>query len=278
MQLQHETRPARVRVPPVHPIGHLSVSALKQFMRCPRQFYFHYVENEEREFRSVALAFGTAWHHTLGEVLLRRPTDMPVEEVRAVFRDALVAEVQGEDDEDGVPVLFDTDEQSLPTLIDRGIAMLDVFFARVRLPDVVLGVEVAFVAELADPVTCEVLPVPLVGGIDALSEEDGDVVVWELKTAAKKWSRDQLEFDIQPTAYRLGARSLGHPDPTLRLAVTTKGEKPDVQVEDLLRGRRDERELAGIVAGVTRAVAAGADHRIRGWWCRSCEYVGACGA
>jgi len=275
MQLQQRLREGRRREPSP---AYTSVSQLKEYLRCPRKYFFHYIEGEEREFRSVALCFGTAWHHAIGEVLLRRPADMPVEEVREIFRDALAAEVQGEDDEDGVPVLFDTDEQTLPALIDRGIAMLDVFLARVTLPDNVLGVEVAFVVELADPTTWEMLPVPLVGSIDALLQEGTETVVLELKTAAKRWSPDQLEHDIQPSAYRLGAQSLGHPDPLLRLVVTTKGEKPDVQVEDLLRGRRDERELAGIVAGVTRAVAAGADHRIRGWWCRSCEYVGACGA
>lgn len=278
MQLQRLERRPRAREVQ-RPISHLSVSQLKEYLRCPRKYFFHYVDGAEPEFRSVALAFGSAWHHMLGEVLVRRPTIVSVEEAQAIFRDALVIEVQGEgeDDNHDVPVLFDTDEQNLPAVIDRGVAMVEVFFDRVALPEEVLGVEVAFAIELTDPITGGDLPAPLVGGIDALGWEDGRAVVWEFKTSAKRWSRDQLEYDIQPTAYKVAARSLGHADPLLRLTVATKGSKPDVQVEDLVRGRRDERELAEIAIGVMRSVRAGADHPVRGWACRSCQYAGACG-
>ena len=62
------------------------------------------------------------------------------------------------------------------------------------------------------------------------------------------------------------------------LLVTTKTKTPDVQVEHLVRHRRDEREFAEIAFGVHRAIGAGADHPIRGWQCRGCPYADACGA
>ena len=122
-----------------------------------------------------------------------------------------------------------------------------------------------------------ILAIPLIGAMDAVVEENGAPAVWELKTAAKRWSSDQLEYDLQPTTYQIAARSRGH-DAQVKLIVTTKGKSPVVQVEKLVRHRGDERELAEVVFGVHRAIAAGVDHPARGWQCRSCPYAGACGA
>lgn len=41
---------------------------------------------------------------------------------------------------------------------------------------------------------------------------------------------------------------------------------------------RAEREFAEIAFGVHRAINAGADHPLRGWQCRGCQYSDACGA
>jgi PD-(D/E)XK nuclease superfamily len=127
-------------------------------------------------------------------------------------------------------------------------------------------------------VTGETAPVPLIGALDALVVEEGSVSVWELKTAKKKWSSDQLEYDPQPTAYVMGAHELGYGDADVKLLVTTKTSKPDVQVERLVRRCADERELAETVLDVLHAVKTGVDLRVRGWQCRSCSFGGACGA
>ena len=92
------------------------------------------------------------------------------------------------------------------------------------------------------------------------------------------WSPDQLELDPQPTAYRMGARQLGVDEAELKLLVTTKAKKPDVQVERLTRTGVDERELAELAWSVHEAVEAGVEMRNRGWQCRSCAYASACSA
>jgi protein gp37 len=154
--------------------------------------------------------------------------------------------------------------------------LLDVFLAKVPRPEMIVGVEVAFALELAHPVTGEVLPVPLVGAIDAIVLDRGKGAIWELKTAKKKWSADQLEFDLQLTAYGIAARRQGYDGADLMLLVTTKTSKPDAQVERIVRCRRDEEELAVIAYGMIEAAAAGIDYPSRGWQCRTCAYAGAC--
>lgn len=257
-------------------VSYLSVSQIKTFLQCPRQYHLRYAERVRPEFRSAALAFGTAWHHVLSHFLGKPQVDAipSIDEMVGIFRAALEHELTDGD----IPVLFDDDESTTDGLVAKAREMLDVFVRDYRLPDRVIGIEEPFLLELAHPVTGEILGLPLVGAMDALVERDGKVIVTELKSSKRKWSADQLEQDIQATAYRIAARALGHRDAEVELVVTTKSKKPDVQVERLIRHRGDEHELAELAFGVVKAVTAGIDHRNRGWQCRGCAYAGACAA
>jgi len=254
---------------------HTSISELKAFLSCPRKHAMRYIERAVPAFRPLALVLGSAWHETIAEHLTRsrREHQVPTDELRAHLRDGIVQGVEG----DAVPVLFEEEEQDIGAVVHAALKMLDVFLERVPLPDVIHGVEVPFSIQLVHPVTGEVLPRPLVGAMDAIVEEDGHPVVLELKTGKRKWTADQLDFDIQPTGYRMAARALGY-NAGVNLVLTTKGKKPDVQVEPLARHRRDERELVETAFAVARAVEAGVDYPNRGWMCRTCPYAQACGS
>ena len=256
-------------------LPHISISQLKTFLQCPRKYFFTYVQKIEPEFRPIALAFGTAWHETIGAHLLPEVQGQYLTriELQTLFRDSLTEQVL----EDGPPVLFE-DEEDLGKCVDLGLKMLDTFFLRVPRPDQVHEVERAFVLELAHPVTGEIAPVPFIGAMDAVVVDEGRTEVWELKTGKRKWSADQMEYDPQPTAYVMASRELGYEDAEVRLLVTTKAREPDVQIERLVRRRGDERELAETVIDVLHAVKAGVDVRIRGWGCQTCAFAGVCGA
>jgi CRISPR/Cas system-associated exonuclease Cas4 (RecB family) len=253
-------------------LPHISVSQLKCFVSCARKFKFRYIDRAEPAFRGVALALGTAWHRTIDHRLVTHAEGRTSEngELHDFLRGALGHELHN-----GIPVLFDDDEPEA-TLVDRAMRMLDVFVTTVGLPDKVLGVEVPFSVELVDHETGEVLPVPLIGALDAVVVNAGEPTVLELKTGKKRWAQNELEFDLQPTAYRIGARELGFGEPRLELCVTTKAKTPTVQIEELVRTDADERDLVATAASVLRAVDAGVDHPIRGWQCRGCPYSGVC--
>jgi putative RecB family exonuclease len=255
---------------------HTSVSQVKTFLSCPRRYYYQYTERATPAFKSVSLVLGTAWHATLAEHFTRsRPNDpVRVDELRAHLRDGIVRGIEG----DGVPVLFDEDEQDTNAVIDTGMHMLDAFLQHVPLPEHVLGVEVPFSIPLAHPVTGAVLPVPLVGAMDAIVEEEGRPIVVEWKSGKRRWSKDEMALDGQTTAYRRAAASLGYKQPGLRLVLTTKSKRPAVQIEDLVRHDQDERELIETVFDIHRAIDAGVNHRMRGWPCKSCPYAEPCGS
>ena len=253
---------------------HLSVSQLKTYVQCPRKYFLQYVDGVRPAFVSIHLPFGSAWHEAIDLWLTSSTVGDEIERdlIKQTFTDHLERYV----DADDVPVLFDGDDDNLEKSVALGRRMLDVFLTAVPLPETILGVEVPFAIDLTDPATGDVLPVPLVGAVDAIVEENGRPIVWELKTGAKKWSSGQLEYDPQATAYARAMRLEGHVDVAVKMLITTKTIAPAVQIETVTRSRVDERELAHTAASVLRAINAGVDHPIRGWSCRGCPWSGEC--
>jgi hypothetical protein len=107
--------------------------------------------------------------------------------------------------------------------------------------------------------------------------EEEKHVVEEHKTAAKKWSKDQIRNDGQLSAYKLVARKLGLGEVGLRLRVLTKTKKPKMIVENTDRTERDEREFLETVVGVLRAIDAQVFFPIRNGMCGGCAFQKACG-
>lgn len=254
-------------------INHLSVSALAEFIACPRKFRLHRIDRVLPTHRPVALAFGTAFHAAVGRAYFHHGRGEPVvrEAVYQAFRDSLHHELQGRD----VPVLFDDGEDE-DKLVTHGIKMLDAFLDKVPMPDAVLAIEKRFEIELVDRESGEVLPVPLLGFIDIVAETAGRVQILELKTAARRWDQDKIAHDQQTTAYALALKAEGVEKPQLHLLVTTKTRQPDVQSEILVRTDADENELVQTALSVHRAIEAGVDHPLRSWACKTCAYAEAC--
>jgi hypothetical protein len=102
-------------------------------------------------------------------------------------------------------------------------------------------IEAPFNVELRDPITGEVLDEKLTGVIDLVAEREGRLRIFEHKTSARRYGRDQLDFDLQPTAYLYAARELRVEVEGVTFQVLTKAATPVVQVEDVERDRRRAR-------------------------------------
>jgi putative RecB family exonuclease len=257
---------------------HVSVSALKMWLSCPRKFRLHYVDRAQPSHRSIALAFGHAWHDLIGRVLWlhQKGRELRRNELRDYFAAALEREINA----DGPPVLFE-DGENAAALVVTAMHMLEAFLARVPLPEKLLHIELPFRLDLFDPETGEMLPMPLIGAIDAVIEDERGIEVFEIKSGKRRWSQDAVLFDFQPTAYRMAVRAAARcpgqlAEPRLKLIVTTKAQKPDVQVEDLARTRADERDLMETAASIHRATLSGCFHPVRSWMCKQCEFAEVC--
>lgn len=252
----------------------VSVSQLKTYLRCPRQYELRYVLGEPQERVAAALVLGTAVHAALASyyTALRDGGAPPLEAVLDVYGGAWVA-AQPPD----VPVLTDDDEP-LAVLEQLGRRMLQVFHAQaIRLTGLrPVMIEAPFAIELHHPESHEVLDERLVGVIDLVADVDGRRLIVEHKTSARRYSRDQLEHDLQPTAYLLAARRLDLGADGLAYQIITKAATPAIQHAEVARTTDQERELLVTVVGVLRAIEAGAFYPVRGWQCRSCAHRDAC--
>jgi len=251
----------------------VSVSQIKTWLVCPRRYEMRYVRGMAPAFVPLALAFGTAFHAALGRyfVGVQAGAVPELDALLQVFTDIWRQQLDG-----AVPVQVEEDEalDRVPELAER---MLRAFHAQASgKPIQVEAIEHAFAVDLHDPDTGEVLDERLVGFFDLVLREGERRTVVELKTAAKKYSQDQLDYDLQPSAYKFAADELGWNDAVVRYTVVTKSKVPAVQDEVVIRGPLARDDFLRTVVGVLRAVDAGVSYPVRGWQCRSCPFRASC--
>jgi CRISPR/Cas system-associated exonuclease Cas4 (RecB family) len=129
---------------------------------------------------------------------------------------------------------------------------------------------------LEHPLTGETAELPLIGAMDIIADYDTHRRVLELKTGKRKWSADQVDYDLQPTIYRRAAIAQGHVRAETELIVVTKAKKPGLHRLRCARSQRDEIELVELALAVEKAVRAGVSYRRRDWGCHTCGYSGLC--
>jgi putative RecB family exonuclease len=253
-----------------------SVSQVKCWLRCPRQFELKYVRGVSPAFVPVNLAFGSAIHEALAAYYGEQKTSgTPLRRdlVFDVFRAGWDKALDGD-----VPLQLDEDGDGLEQVVDKGVSMLHAFYehASKAPPFEVEAVEHGFTITLHDPYSGAPMEEQLVGTMDLVIREGPTRVVVEHKTAARRYTEDQLRFDVQPTAYKIAARESGLGDVALRFQVVTKTKVPVVQVAEIHRDAGDEVDFTRIAAGVLKAIDAGVSYPVRGWACRSCPFSSAC--
>ncbi len=155
---------------------------------------------------------------------------------------------------------------------DQGVALLSAFHAQAPRPLRVLAVEEAFAIRMPEDDRL------LVGAIDAVVvDHEGRILIVESKTAKRRWSKDQLAYDFQPTIYRLAARQMDLvEDPAIRFDFLLKLKTPAFESAEIFRSAEQEREALQLFHQVLRAIDAGIFYQVRSWACASCEYAQSC--
>ena len=246
---------------------HVSVSQVRTYLMCPKLYVSRYVLGLEREHRSPNLILGSAVHEALAGfyVAMKAGESMPVEELVQTFADAFETEAVGE-----VRVLL-PEGTEIGDIKDKGVGMLTVFAEKVKVPERVISVEQPFAVDIIDPDSGEVIEEQLVGAIDATVVDDGETVILEHKTSARRWSQVQLDYDLQAGVY------LGVTDASLlRFQVLLKTRAPGFVTYDVTRTEEARVEALLVLCRVLDAIRAGIAWPNRGWQCRNCEYRTQC--
>ena len=228
-------------------IDHLSASQAGMWLRCPRQYSFRYWDGIKIP-PSGALVLGSSYHKALEinySQKIETKTDMPVDSVLDAFSDDWEKRLE--------------DEES----ISWEGAIIG------QMKDQAAGLIQAYQVEIAPTIyptmvehRCEAVVggVPFVGIIDLV---EGQHIV-DHKTAAKSWTQDKLDSDIQATAYAFLMPSLSE----INFHIAVKTIKPKIQILSTQRGAGDVLWWCQLVSQVIMQIQHGvAPPNPTGWHC-----------
>lgn len=203
-------------------LDHLSYSSISKFLSCGRQFRFHYIDRQP-EPTSPALAYGSAWHNTIEEVIrsmaLHQSAD--IAEIWHTHTAAEFAKVPESGWDDG-----DTPAE----LTAAGLKCLlhdDVITAIGRIRP--LMIDGAPVIEKKIELRVPGVPIPIVGYIDVIG---ADRIPIDLKTSEKAWPVDRAAGELQTLFYLAACLQLGLPSPGMafRHIIFPKSGRVRVQI------------------------------------------------
>lgn len=267
-----EDKPKRESLEGVH---HHSFSSLNAFVNiCPLQYLYRYVERRAPERRAAVLAFGSAVNEALASIDRELSRGRGPDEAGAgeVFASYWKRQFAGD-----VPLEF-TGSDTSESLLLKGERLVE-HYARELLPEERPRPEdqLRFTVPIQDR-DGQVLERPLVGAFDRLIDVDGRFGIVDWKTAAKRWTQDELDRDLQATAYLYAAPlAIGEAPAFFRYDLLLKTKKPGIERYYVDRTERDIRRFVRIVREVDNALDAGVFvPRDKSWACRSCSYRGAC--
>lgn len=252
----------------------VSQTQMNTYLLCSEQFRLKYVNGASPSHRSSELVFGSAVHATLAmfhnhmkDFGFRQPSDL----MCRVFDEQFAKAIGG-----NVPVLWQ-DADARERLVEQGRALVTLYVETAKIGKV-LAVEQPFSLAPDRLPRAFAFTERVVGVIDLIEQdEDGSVVITELKTAARKFDDQRLQHDMPLSLYAAVANELGFSTAKLRFRVLLKQKKPAMDVYDVRRDSWQLTETGRTMTQVLRAIDHGIFYPVRSWACSTCAYRAECG-
>ncbi len=122
--------------------------------------------------------------------------------------------------------------------------------------------------------------VPMIGVMDVVEEgEDKEILITEYKTAAKSYTKQQVDKMLQLTVYYMAAQKNGFHDRNIELKVDAlvKTKVPRLESIATTRNELDCRRTTKLIQEVWRGIRSGVFvPNDSSWQCVRCEYANAC--
>jgi CRISPR/Cas system-associated exonuclease Cas4 (RecB family) len=245
----------------------LSASAIQLYLTCSLKYRFQYFDRLPRLTLSENQAFGTAMHAALNWLHRERKRGRiaPLAEVLQVFEADWYAQTEVEG---SLKVEFDSPADAA-LLVHKGKELLTQYYHLP--PSPVRDSELRFSLPLVNPVTGEVLDVPIRGVIDLVQVDD---VIVEFKAPQKAPPLNALPDDIQVTTYAYAYEKLfGKLPREIRKVSLVRTKNPRIEPQITGRDAHDFERLFHLGREVVKGVRAGVFLPSRGCWlCNDCEY------
>ena len=250
---------------------HWSYSSLNQLLNvCSLQWMFEKLLRLPRPFTPVSLALGSAYHRVMEFIAMHRlegRLPMPTE-TRDLFHTLWEREQK-----EGPPM--EKTEDPPEKLAEQGAGLVAAYLQQVDPREKIIEINQAFAVPVGSSER------PLIGEIDCVVESaDGQTVLVDWKTSARRWPKDQADKSLQPTAY-LYAYSQLKPGCTdkFRFDVAVKNKTPVVELNHTSRISDDFQRLERLVEAADRIV----QHELyypcdQSFACAGCQYAEPCKA
>ena len=260
----------------------ISYSQIFTYLACSLKYKFQYVENRPYERISINLPFGSAVHISLARFysgLKDKNTLEPISVLEELFEDSLSLDLDHTD----IPVIYKKEASDRKSVIQLGKSMLKAFYEAVDLSNFeIVDVEVPLSARLYTSES-ETTDFMLIGIIDLLlMDENRELIVVDSKTAVKPKRQDDVDNDLQFSAYSylLASNKFTFPtaDIKCRMDVLRKLKQPKLEHYHTTRTAEQRKRFAKIA----NAVLAGIENKIfipnKSWLCSDCQFINACEA
>ena len=254
---------------------HWSASSLNELLCvCSLKWaYSHKIYEAEREFTPVALAFGSCFHQVLEYFHNLKQHKVQVEGseipdlTHVLWSEALERDKKIQL-EDGITA--DEYANQLTGLVNAFVAADDP-------EEEIVSVHEPFAVPLMDS-EGQMLDKPLIGEIDCVVRKNGQTIITDWKTSARRWPKGQADKSIQATAY-LYAYSLLQPEvkPTFRFDVAVKNKTPVFEQHTTERTQDDFVRLGELAVKADAIVANELFYpNEQSFACSGCPFQSAC--
>ena len=203
-------------------ISTLSHTSVSMISKCPRQFWYRYVQGLKIR-PSSAMLFGSSYHETHEDNfnhLLECGEPFPLENVLELF--------SGKWDSAKLNIDWKDEKLSAGALMDIGVMGLSEYYTRILPTKDPKLVEFRFEVQLPE------ITRTFVGIIDYIGK---DGMISDHKTSGKRWNDTRAASEMQPSAYYLGyqySQDLKElPIKGFTYEVIVKKKTPEVQVLNL---------------------------------------------
>jgi putative RecB family exonuclease len=259
---------------------YISNSQINTYLNCSLRYKFQYVENLPPERVSIALIFGSSIHAAAelhNRTLKNQGRIEPIKALWERFEDCLNLELDNTD----VPVIYKRDMPDRAAAVEMGKALVETFHQNIDYTGYeIIDVELPLMAQLYD-IHRQPVDHKLFGILDlVLRDTNGEILVIDLKTAAKSMSQSTANSDSQMTCYSTLLASKKYVFPAApvrcRFDILRKLKKPKLEQVYTTRSAEDRKRFCKIAVLVLEAVAAGIFPPRTSWMCADCSYQNAC--
>jgi len=246
---------------------HFSASQINTYLMCPRKYRYRYIDKRVPEHRAAAMAFGSAVHTAIewwGSKRIEGQENNDEDALR-IFRADWSSQVAPGD-------LTFEGKQNAESLMALGEHLVQLFIEHFA-NRTFLKTEERFLIPLVDEETGKELPIPLLGFIDFVEQED---LIGEIKTVAKKTDPNGYVWTVQLAAYAYAYRRLTGIAPRILVVELLKTKVPRLEEFELTRTRAEQQWFVQLAFEVYQGIQSGVFFPNPSWVCIRCEFKTAC--